>query len=175
MGASVLRIVRWGAVGVLILTIQPPGFSQEAGEDRSKAWVDLYQPHADDEMPYRLMKPLGFDGSKSYPVIVSLHGGGGRGTDNRKQLRNWNEPLAQAQTRSNYPSYVLAPQATRLWDASHLEKIKEIVAELPSVDMNRIYVLGQLNGRTRDLHPAADRSPLLRGRGAIRRDRPARL
>jgi poly(3-hydroxybutyrate) depolymerase len=28
------------------------------------------------------MKPMVFDSNKRYPVIVSLHGGGGRGTDN---------------------------------------------------------------------------------------------
>ena len=62
--------------------------------------------------------------------------GGGRGTDNRKQLRGWNRLLAQEQRRSDYPCYVLAPQTTRLWDGAHLEKIKEVVASLPSVDMD---------------------------------------
>ena len=55
---------------------------QSKGQADGKAsvnWVDLYEPHVDDEMPYRLMKPMGFDSSKRYPVIISLHGGGGRG------------------------------------------------------------------------------------------------
>ena len=66
-------------------------------------------------MSYRLMKPKGNETSKRYPVIVSLHGGGGRGTDNRKQLKPWNEHLADEQNRRDYPGYVLAPQATELW------------------------------------------------------------
>ena len=90
-------------------------------------------------MPYRLMTPQGFDSLKSYPVIVSLHGAGGTGTDNVKQLRKWNQFLAEERNRKKYPCYVLAPQTTELWNASDLAKIKEIIAGLPSVDMDRIY------------------------------------
>ncbi len=122
------------------------GAAELADGKVSANWVDLYEPHADDEMPYRLMKPIRFDPSKLYPVIVSLHGAGGRGTDNRKQLKGWNQRLAEEQRRSDYPCYVLAPQTTRLWDAAHLKNIKDVVAALPSVDMDRIYVLGHSMG-----------------------------
>jgi predicted peptidase len=134
------------ALAALFLAIYAHGKAKAAGGIGAEGWVDLYEPHADDEMPYRLMKPTRFDASKSYPVIVSLHGGGGRGTDNRKQLRGWNKLLADQKRRSDYPCYVLAPQANRLWDAEHLKHIKRIVAALPSVDMGRIYVLGHSMG-----------------------------
>ena len=112
----------------------------------SENWIDLYEPHVDGEMSYRLMKPMSFDSNKSYPVIVSLHGAGGRGADNRKQLRDWNKLLAQEQRRSDYPCYVLAPQTTRLWDAADLKNIKNVIAALPSADMDRIYILGHSMG-----------------------------
>jgi len=112
----------------------------------SEDWVDLYEPHVDGEMSYRLMKPMVFDSNKRYPVIVSLHGGGGRGADNRKQLRDWNKILADKQRRSDHPCYVLAPQTTRLWNASDLKNIKRVIAALPSVDMDRIYILGHSMG-----------------------------
>ncbi|MDE0106535.1 MAG: dienelactone hydrolase family protein [Bryobacterales bacterium] len=119
----------------------------QAREDSSAAdWIDSYEPHADEEMPYRLMPPIAFDDSELYPVIVSLHGGGGRGTDNRRQLRGWNRLLADEATRKQYPSYVLAPQSTHLWGAAHLKKIKAIVAELPAADLDRVYVLGHSMG-----------------------------
>jgi predicted peptidase len=138
------------ALAAFFLAIYAHGIAKATDGIGAEDWVDLYEPHADDEMPYRLMKPMRFDASKSYPVIVSLHGGGGRGTDNRKQLRGWNKLLADQQRRSDYPCYVLAPQANRLWDAAHLKQIKHIVAALPSVDMDRIYVLGHFMGtRTR--------------------------
>lgn len=114
--------------------------------DVSKDWANLYKPHADDTMPYRLMKPIGFEANQRYPVIVSLHGAGGKGSDNRKQLKGWNRLLAEKQTRSDYPCYVLAPQSTRLWDEAHLTSIKSLVAEMPSVDMDRIYILGHSMG-----------------------------
>lgn len=121
--------------------------SAQVQEDSGEAaWIDDYEPHPDEEMPYRLMQPIAVQDGKLYPVIVSLHGGAGRGTDNRRQLRVWTRLLADEETRKQYPSYVLAPQSTRLWDAAHLEKIKAIVAALPSADLDRVYVLGHSMG-----------------------------
>lgn len=121
--------------------------SAQVREDTgAAAWIESYAPHADEEMPYRLMRPIAVDDGKLYPVIVSLHGGAGRGTDNRRQLRVWNRLLADEARRKQYPSYVLAPQSTRLWDAAHLEKIKAIVAALPAADLDRVYLLGHSMG-----------------------------
>lgn len=113
---------------------------------RDRAWVNLYEPHSDGPMPYRLMEPAGYDASNEYPVIVSLHGGGGRGTDNAKQLRPWNAQLADPQRRMDFPCYVLAPQSTELWGETQLNHIKSIISSLPSVDTDRIYVLGHSMG-----------------------------
>jgi predicted peptidase len=67
----------------------------------------------------------------SYPVIVSLHGGGGRGTDNLKQLRIWNYVLAEQQRRTDYPACILAPQSTGMWNTIHLQNIKDIIKDIP--------------------------------------------
>jgi predicted peptidase len=147
----------WGAiVAVLIFTfvITPEATAQRRGQRAtvpplSEAEVALYEPYTYNEMPYRLMKPIHFDAKKRYPVIVSLHGGD-RGSDsrpdNQKQLRAWNKTLADEQLRTAYPSYVLAPRVERMWNAAALQKIKGIIAELPAVNMNRIYVLGHSMG-----------------------------
>lgn len=137
---------RWLALAALILTFPAYGHAQGKNNKAAAKWRNLYEPHADDKMPYRLMKPLGFDSNQSYPLIVSLHGGGGRGKDNKKQLKSWNRLLAEKQNRTDYPCYVLAPQADRLWDEAHLKEIKKVIAALPSVDMNRIYILGHSMG-----------------------------
>lgn len=108
--------------------------------------VELHEPHMYNDMPYRLMKPINFDSNKRYPVIVSLHGGGGRGSDNLKQLRDWNEVLADKQRRTDYPSYVLVPQSPGRWDSTHLQNVKDIINDLPAVDPRRIYVLGHSMG-----------------------------
>ncbi|VGO20706.1 carboxylesterase family protein [Pontiella sulfatireligans] len=112
-----------------------------------ESWaIELHEAHTFKELSYRLLKPLNFDASQHYPVIVSLHGGGGRGSDNVKQLRKWNQFLAEEQTRKDYPCYVLAPQSSAHWDAPEFAKIKAIIAGLPSVDMDRIYILGHSMG-----------------------------
>ena len=108
--------------------------------------VDVHEAHWLKEMPYRLLKPWAFDPAKRYPVIVSLHGGGGTGTDNIKQLRKWNQYLAEEDNRKEYPCYVIAPQTTTLWNGEDLATIKQIIAGLPSADMDRIYVLGHSMG-----------------------------
>ena len=121
--------------------------SQAAMGQAVEEWVvQLHEPHMYNDMPYRLMKPLNFDSKKKYPLIVSLHGGGGRGSDNLKQLRDWNEVLAYEERRADYPTYVLAPQSEGRWDSTHLQKIKDIINELPAVDKNRIYLLGHSMG-----------------------------
>ena len=99
-------------------------------QKRTPAWVKLHEPHLYNDMPYRIMKPIDFNPRRSYPVIVSLHGAGGRGLDNMRQLRNWNEVLAEEQNRTDYPSYVLVPQASEMWNATHLQNIKDLASTL---------------------------------------------
>jgi predicted peptidase len=146
MNMSAIRTFGWGAVATLFVAMQSHTDVEGADEQRSVNWVDLYERHLHSEMPYRLMKPHGIDSEKSYPVIVSLHGAGGKGTDNNKQLKDWNRQLAEPQRRKDFPCYVVAPQAAGLWNAEHFRKIKALIKTLPSVDMDRIYILGHSMG-----------------------------
>ncbi|PHR91476.1 MAG: alpha/beta hydrolase [Blastopirellula sp.] len=109
-------------------------------------WVELHKPATYKNLPYRLMSPIDLDAQQKYPVIVSLHGAGGKGNDNRKQLKDWNKQLADKQLRKDYPCYVLAPQSKGLWNETQLQQIKDIIKDLPAVDMNRIYILGHSMG-----------------------------
>lgn len=115
-------------------------------QKRAPDWVKLHEPHIYNDMLYRLMKPINFDPNKSYPVIVSLHGAGGRGSDNLKQLRDWNQVLAEKQRRIDFASYILVPQSPGRWNSTHLQNVKDIINDLPAVDTNRIYVLGHSMG-----------------------------
>ena len=112
----------------------------------SNNWVDLYKTNSEGPMLYRLLAPINFNSKKKYPVIVSLHGAGGKGSDNRKQLKGWNKILAGEKIRKEYGCYVLAPQANRMWNATDLKNIKSVISKLPSVDMRRIYILGHSMG-----------------------------
>ena len=75
-----------------------------------------------------------------------LHGAGGKGTNNRKQLKDWNRQLADPKRRNQFPCYVVAPQAPGLWNGEQLKIIQKIIAELPSVDLDRIYIMGHSMG-----------------------------
>ncbi|MEO2016611.1 MAG: prolyl oligopeptidase family serine peptidase [Fuerstiella sp.] len=75
----------------------------------------LYEPGEFKGVKYRLMKPIDFDPDRTYPLILSLHGAGGRGSQNIKNLRNWNEWLADEELRRTHPCFVLAPQSPGSW------------------------------------------------------------
>ncbi len=119
-------------------------------------------------MPYRLFRP---EGSGKLPLVVYLHGSGGQGDDNERQIglgnvfgtRVWLLP----ENQRVHPCYVLVPQSNRGWVRYDPEKLKkdehEIVPgpgqgvslalevidkvrrELP-IDDSRIYVTGQSMG-----------------------------
>lgn len=119
------------------------GLVSSAAEVR---WDAPYEPREFEGMPCRVMTPIDFNLSKKYPVIVSLHGSGGKGTDNKTQLKDWNRQLADEHRRKNFPCYVVAPQSPGLWDGAQLEKIKALITGLSAVDMDRIYIMGHSMG-----------------------------
>jgi predicted peptidase len=121
-------------------------------------------------MPYRLFRP---DASGKLPLVVYLHGSGGLGDDNEKQLglgnifgtRVWLLP----ENQKRFPCYVAVPQTDRGWAKYDLSKQTEGPAKvLPglgdgsrlalevidvlrhefaqSIDERRIYVTGQSMG-----------------------------
>jgi len=122
--------------------------------------------HAGDfTMPYRLFHPKA---SGTLPLVVYLHGSGGLGDDNEKQLglgnifgtRVWLLP----ENQQRFPCYVVAPQTDRGWikydlskrpaqempglgDGSRLvlEIVDRLTREFP-IDQRRIYVTGQSMG-----------------------------
>jgi len=139
-------------------------------------------------MPYRLFRPKA---TSTLPLVVYLHGSGGLGDDNLKQLglgnvfgtRLWALP----ENQKRFPCYVVAPQTDRGWvrygepspgdsiarvepglgDGARLalEVIDALVRELP-IDARRIYLTGQSMGGAGAWHLLAQR-PNLFAAGAI--------
>jgi predicted peptidase len=114
-------------------------------------------------MPYRLFVPPNYDRTKKYPLVLWLHGAGGRGDDNKKQITEGNTLGAtiwtRAENQANNPTFVLAPQCppgewwannnTEMRPSRQLEMVVELLAELQkqySIDANRLYVGGQSMG-----------------------------
>jgi predicted peptidase len=133
-------------------------------------------------MPYRLFRPAT---NKRVPLVLYLHGSGGLGDDNLKQLglgnifgtRVWLLPENQERN----PCYVVVPQTDRGWvryDLSEQSKgpakmlsglgdgtrlALEIVAALChelQIDEHRIYVTGQSMGGAGTWHMTAQRPKL---------------
>lgn len=115
---------------------------------------------------YRLLRPKGYDPNKAYPLVLVLHGAGGRGNDNWGQIRDQPAPflaLAGDAIQDKYPCLVVAPQCPpgKQWVntpwgkgsysqdkvplSAELKRVLELLAQLRTefqVDARRVYVTG---------------------------------
>lgn len=124
----------------------------------------------DNTLPYQIMFPRYYDETKSYPLVIFLHGAGEKGTNNTSQMANGPGTFGSYEARTNYPAIVIFPQcpcssqvqwSRREIDTSTgdriftfpveekpnyaMEMVIELVRKLQdeeAVDANRIYVTG---------------------------------
>lgn len=61
-------------------------------------------------LPYRILYPENYDQTRTYPLILFLHGSGERGSDNEKQLTHGAALFLTPENRRNFPCIVLMPQ-----------------------------------------------------------------
>lgn len=118
--------------------------------DKTVQGIDsaLYRYGKFQDMPYRILLPKYYDPSKSYPLLLFLHGIGERGTDNEKQL-TWGASLFQADSiRERYPAVIVFPQCkvSQYWfDDWAIERLKGLTDDLVAnlgIDKNKIYIGG---------------------------------
>lgn len=105
-------------------------------------------------LPYRLLKPLDYDSSKTYPLVVCLHGSSGRGTDNTRQISSSIMPqmLSIQENRAKYPAFLFVPQCPPEMDWGGITNIPSVdslvfesisaLEEEFSIDADRRYVVG---------------------------------
>jgi predicted peptidase len=137
-----------------------------AASEQTKDDVDFrkknYVNKKGDKMPYRLFVPPGYDSAKSYPLILWLHGGEGRGSDNLKQITRGNEKGTHlwiaSDVQAKFPVFVLAPQCPTDggWaepelnrPGKPLELAMDILSQVQrefAIDPNRLYLVGQSMG-----------------------------
>lgn len=117
-----------------------------------------YKSSTGKSLLYRLLKPQNYNPEKRYPLVVSLHGGTGWGTDNQKQLSGALFPrmLSRQGNREKYPAFLFVPQCPsgtswggfsnfRAIDSLVLETIEALEQEF-AIDRDRIYVTGHSLG-----------------------------
>src|SRR5690606_23510021 len=66
--------------------------------------------HKGDTLRYRILYPKVYDVSKSYPLVLFLHGAGERGRDNEKQLVHGSKLFLDEKNRDEFPAIVIFPQ-----------------------------------------------------------------
>lgn len=116
-----------------------------------------------DTLRYRLLMPLNYDSTKKYPLVVGLHGGGVKGTNNKSQIVGCGpaQVLSKQENRKKYPAFVFVPHcpAGYNWGGYHnhpalvapaidslvFETIYALENEF-SIDKNRCYVTGESLG-----------------------------
>lgn len=103
-------------------------------------WTSLYERHQFQQMPYRLLRPINLvEQSRTiYPLIVCLHGMGGRGEDNERQMKPWTQILADEKLRRKHPAFVVAPQTKSIWASNEAKPAitKEMIAQWPEAWRN---------------------------------------
>lgn len=119
----------------------------------------MYTNTKGDTLKYRLLAPLNYDSTKSYPLAVCLHGGGGRGYDNIIQVEGSMSAqfLSTQSSREKYPAFIFVPQCapTESWggglplvsavDTIVFDAISNLEEEF-NIDTKRIYVMGESLG-----------------------------
>jgi predicted peptidase len=142
-----------------------PAFSSTAGEASIEA--RLFKSQSGSTMPYRILKPANYDPKKTYPLVLCLHGAGGRGADNKSKGTEAFVALSAAKTQSEYPAFLLTPQcpSRKQWVNTPWRKGSYSISKIPiskefelvvqildavekefSIDSLRIYVTGQSMG-----------------------------
>lgn len=93
------------AIGILLMSIAVSAKGQITAFS-----AETYRDDSGNSLKYRLLKPLNYDSTKKYPLVLFLHGSGERGSDNKSQLKWGVWHFATPEMREKYPAFIVAPQ-----------------------------------------------------------------
>ncbi len=128
-------------------------FAERSAKLDTRFESHVFQSRNGRTMPYRLFRPS--EGSDKLPLVVYLHGSGGLGDDNIRQIEGGNifgtHVWALDDNQSRLPAFVIAPQThvSQGWGQEGMEIAIELtqalIRDLP-IDPARIYLTGQSMG-----------------------------
>ncbi len=143
-------------------SLRPADHPDNIGE-RLKEMAQSFEAHTfvngqGDSLVYRLMKPLDYDKTRQYPLVVCLHGSSAVGNDNVKQVAATlpAQLLSESANRKKYPAFLFVPQCPRGFgwgglpehpsvDSLVFEAIAALEREFP-IDAKRRYISGYSMG-----------------------------
>jgi predicted peptidase len=143
----------------LFLLTQGLAAATELTRDDVDFRKEVYVGKGSDRLSYRLFVPLGYDANQKYPLMLWLHSGDGRGSDNAKQLTKENQLGTHFwiahEVQAKFPAFVLVPQCPsgKTWaepefnqPSKWLELTMEALAKVErifSIDADHVYIGGQ--------------------------------
>jgi predicted peptidase len=152
------------ALGFVLLLCVLPGIAHAAQQATQEVEFrrEVYENKKQEQLPYRIFVPYGYDATKKYPLIFWLHGSDGRGADNLKQITLENQLGSHLwigkETQKNFPAFVFAPQCPSgqnwaepefnqpsKWLLLAIEALAKLKKQY-SIDPGRVYLVGQSMG-----------------------------
>ena len=160
-------VVKTSCSSILLLSVFAISLPGQAKKRPDLSGLDdVYEKRSftaedDRKLPYRLLKPPSLEKGKKYPLLVCLHGSGGRGKGNRKNLSGTraSQVIANPKLVKKFPSFAFVPQCPpegswsprRGKDQDYipvaLSALDALLKEFDeAIDPGRIYVTGQSMG-----------------------------
>jgi predicted peptidase len=149
-------------LAMLVFLLAPFAIGGQLTNDDIEFRKKVYANKQGERLPYRLYVPLGYDANRKYPLLLWLHGGDGRGSDNVKQLNGGNQLGTHfwggKEVQLKSPMFVLLPQCPSgdnwsdpdlnqptKWFELTMSTLADVEREF-SIDSDRIYLAGQSMG-----------------------------
>jgi predicted peptidase len=120
-----------------------PPFSQDSmnpGQQEAYSFVS----GSGVEIEYLLYVPEGYEESRAWPLILSLHGFLGRGDQTLELVRPWN-PVAWVDPSVEFPFVVVAPLGpSGLWSQYHepMDELFGVLGEAMSINQEALFLTG---------------------------------
>jgi predicted peptidase len=146
----------WREIVVLVLVVLALGILRGSC---LAGWLERQEPLA-----HAVYVPEGYDAKKQYPLVISIHGNGQQGSDNRiYKIAHYPKLLSTPEMQKKFPHFIYVPQCPRgqrwvgsSWGkgsysvdkvpvSSSMQKLTDILSGLVkefSIDADRIYVIG---------------------------------
>lgn len=117
-----------------------------------------FKASSGDEIRYALLSPETVKKGQQYPLVITLHGVGGRGVNNWEPRCYANTVLSTPEMRKEFPCFVVAPTTGKgetwwstegLKGKSRLPDVFDLIEELMTkwpIAKDRVYVTGQSMG-----------------------------